>query len=235
MSESASTRGSVQGPTWLDLYDWRVRVAGLYGERANALRRGEAADVIWDLFRRGRDALFAGHPQTPLNDADRASFAGLRYYPYDPAYCLTATLTLAEDPTPAVLPASGEHTMRFHLAGQVTANIGGEPISLAVYWIDVYGGGLLLPFRDATSNTTTYGGGRYLFDTVKGSNFVRLDSPHGEADRMGYAGGPILLDFNYAYNPSCAYDASWLCPLSPPGNRLTLPIAAGELAFHAGH
>jgi uncharacterized protein len=225
---------ATSGPTWLDLYDWRQRVGALYRERADALRHGDAAADVFERFCRARDALFAHHPQTPLNAADRASFRGLRYHPYDPSYCVAASLELAEDATPADLPASAAHSLRFHRAGRVSAAINGQPISLVVYWIDVYGGGLFLPFRDATSNMTTYGGGRYLFDTVKGSDFVRHDRPTGDATTMGYAGGPILLDFNYAYNPSCAYDARWLCPLSPPDNRLALPITAGELRYHAG-
>jgi uncharacterized protein len=232
MSQPTPTPVPAHAPTWLDLYDWRAHVAALYRDRADAVRRGEVAATVCDRFRHARDDLFARHPQTPLGAADQATFSGLRYFPYDPAFCVTATLELVEDPVPADLPASGEHAMRFHQAGRVNTSIKGEPISLMVYWIDVYGGGLFLPFRDATSTTTTYGGGRYLFDTVKGSDFVRLDSSAGTADRPGYAGGQILLDFNYAYNPSCAYDARWLCPLSPPGNRLALPVTAGELAFH---
>jgi hypothetical protein len=222
-------------PTWLDLYDWRQRVSALYRDRADAVRRGEDAAAIFARFCRGRDALFAHHPQTPLSATDRATFAGLRYHPYDPAYRVTAALTLVEDPEPAELPASGAHAMRFHRAGRVSATIAGQPISLLVYWIDVYGGGLFLPFRDGTSKATTYGGGRYLFDTVKGSDFERLDATEGVTAAMGYAGGALVLDFNYAYNPSCAYDARWLCPLSPPDNRLALPISAGELAYSAGH
>lgn len=236
MSGPVDSGRATSAPTWLDLYDWRTRVAAIYRERANALRRGEDAAMIWDRFRRERDALFASHPQTPLGAADRAAFGGLRYHAYDPAYCVRATLALTEDPAPADLPASGtQHAMRFHRAGQITATVQGQPISLVVYWIDVYGGGLFLPFRDATSNVTTYGGGRYLFDTVKGSDFIRLDDAASDAGRMGYGGGEITLDFNYAYNPSCAYDARWLCPLAPPGNRLALPIAAGEMSYAAGH
>src|SRR6185437_16744973 len=107
-------------------------------------------------------------------------------------------------------------------------------ITLAVYWIDVYGGGLFLPFRDATSGGETYGAGRYLHDTVKGSDLLRLDeSAITVSAASGYTGGRILLDFNYAYNPSCAYDPRWVCPLTPPENRLTVAIRAGERAYHA--
>ena len=86
---------------------------------------------------------------------------------------------------------------------------------LELYWIDVYGGGLFLPFRDATSGTETYGAGRYLLDTIKG------------ADLGGDAAG-LVVDFNYAYHPSCVYDPRWSCPLAPVANRLAVPIRAGE-------
>ena len=105
-----------------------------------------------------------------------------------------------------------------------------------MYWIDVYGGGLFLPFRDATCPDESYGGGRYLFDTVKGNDFLRLDVSDAAAaagDQVsGYLGGLVILDFNYAYNPSCAYDERWVCPLAPNENRLPVPIRAGERKFH---
>ena len=118
--------------------------------------------------------------------------------------------------------------MPLRRAGRVSFTLGGDAITLAVYWIDVYGGGLFLPFRDATSGGETYGAGRYLHDTVKGSELLLLD----DTDEHGYSGGQALLDFNYAYNPSCAYDPRWVCPLTPPENRLAVAIRAGELSFH---
>ncbi|HEY7117276.1 MAG TPA: DUF1684 domain-containing protein, partial [Tepidisphaeraceae bacterium] len=84
-----------------------------------------------------------------------------------------------------------------------------------------HGGGLYVPFADATSGTTSYGGGRYLLDTIKGADLGM------ERDRL-------VLDFNFAYNPSCAYDPRWVCPLSPPANRLTVPVRAGELKPEVG-
>ncbi len=126
------------------------------------------------------------------------------------------------------------HSPMFRRAARLTFTVAGQPAALLVYWIDVYGGGLFLPFRDETSGGETYGGGRYLFDTVKGSDFLRLDDRQNDGQNdtagMGYAGGRVLLDFNYAYNPSCAYDARWGCPLAPAENRLPQPIRAGELA-----
>jgi uncharacterized protein (DUF1684 family) len=225
-------------PTWLDLYDWRQRVARMYQERESALRLGEDELLVLRRFRATKDALFKRHPQSPLGPEDRRHFSGLSYFPHDPALRLEATLEPLGDEPPDTLDASGPHTMEFARAGRLRFAFAGAPTELIVYWIDVYGGGLFLPFRDATCGHETYGGGRYLFDTVKGSDFLRLDHPVDDGERgsgrqMGYAGGRVLLDFNYAYNPSCAYDPRWVCPLAPPGNRLHMPIRTGERAFHA--
>jgi uncharacterized protein (DUF1684 family) len=95
---------------------------------------------------------------------------------------------------------------------------------LTLWWIHAYGGGLFLPFRDGTGGHQTYGGGRYLTDTVKGT--------HGRGlTWLGH--DTVRLDFNYAYNPSCAYDDAWLCPLAPPENRVPAEIRAGELNYSA--
>jgi uncharacterized protein len=215
-------------PTWLDLYDWRTRVAAMYRERAQRIAAGEAPQAVWDSFRVAKDALFASHPQSPLDAAARATFRELAYFPYDPAFCVTATLEPDTEEEEVLAPSSGPHAMPLRRAGRVAFTLGGVAVSLAVYWIDVYGGGLFLPFRDTTSGSETYGAGRYLHDTVKGSDLLRLDHPSAP----GYAGGSVLLDFNYAYNPSCAYDPRWVCPLTPAENRLTVDIRAGERAYH---
>ena len=73
--------------------------------------------------------------------------------------------------------------------------LGGE---LTVYWLGGYGGGVFMPFGDATNGSTTYGGGRYLLDGVKGAD-------------LGVVDGRLILDFNFAYNPSCAYSTRWVC------------------------
>ena len=216
-------------PTWLDLYDWRGRVAGLYRERARRFQAGEEAAAVLAWFRAQKDALFAGHPQSPLTAAQRRTFAGLRYFPYDPAWRVAAHLTplpMVEEPS----AAAEAHGMPLRPAARLEFALDGHPLALVVYWIDVYGGGLFLPFRDATCGGESYGGGRYLFDTVKGSDFLRLPDGHA-AGTMGDSGGRVLLDFNEAYNPSCAYDARWVCPLAPPTNRLPVPIRAGEQRF----
>ena len=93
--------------------------------------------------------------------------------------------------------------------------LAGWPVALEAYWLEGYGGGVFVPFRDDTCGQETYGGGRYVLDTVKGAD-------------LGTDGDRLILDFNFAYNPSCAYDAGWVCPLAPPANFLPLAVTAGE-------
>lgn len=220
-------------PTWLDLYDYRRRVADLYRERERAYHAGVDEAETLRRFRAEKDRLFAGHPQSALPVEQRGQFGGLRYFPYAPELRVEAMLTPLEpdegEPEPQI-EASGSHTMRFRPAARASFTLDHTSATLTLYWIDVYGGGLFLAFRDATCPTESYGGGRYLFDTVKGSEPITLEGP--ASGTMGYAGGRILLDFNYAYNPSCAYDPRWVCPLAPRENHLPIPIRAGERTYH---
>ena len=192
----------------LDLLDWRRRVADLYAQ----VRAVAASDPPGALarFREGRDELFGSHPESPIPEADRVGFAGLPWWPYDPAWRFEASV----QPRPAerltVHSGTGEAFTLVRL-GAVETPVG----PLDVHWIDVYGGGLFLPFADATNGRDTYGGGRYLLDTVKGAD-------------LGGTRTTLVLDFNFAYHPSCAYDPRWSCPLAPPGNRLGGPVEAGE-------
>jgi len=194
----------------MTLLDWRRAVAALYA----AVRAGTARDPDGTLaaFRAGRERLIRDHPQSPVRPEERAVFPGLDHWPNDPAVRFEATVEPAE---PARLMATSLDGDPYPLdrIGRVRLPIG----ELDVYWIAVYGGGVFIPFRDATSGTESYGAGRYLLDTVKGADLG------GAVDRL-------ILDFNYAYNPSCAYDPRWSCPLAPPANWLTGPVRAGERA-----
>jgi uncharacterized protein (DUF1684 family) len=200
----------------LTLLDWRRAVAALYADvRAHADRDPEATLA---RFRAGRDRLFREHPDSPIPAGDRTAFAGLPYWPHDPA--LRFEVAVAEAPPLVVEEAPPLRVMATSLGGdeyplerigRVRLPIG----DLDVFWIAVYGGGVFVPFRDATAGTETYGTGRYLLDTVKGAD-------------LGGSGGRLVLDFNYAYHPSCAYDPRWSCPLAPPGNHLAVAIRAGE-------
>lgn len=208
---------------YLDLFDYRVRVFGLYRERNEALTRGDNPMSVWERLRKGRDELFGHHPQSALDQDDRARFQGLSYFPYNAAACVEATIDPNVEPRELTIGTSGEEAMPMRRVASVRFQLDGEPAALSLYWIDVYGGGLFLPFRDGSAPGETYGGGRYLFDTVKGSDFLRIGEEDGTMR--------IMLDFNYAYNPSCAYNPRWVCPLAPPENRLKMEIRAGERTF----
>jgi len=198
----------------LTLADWRERVAALYLAEPREGAAGAAA------FRRGRDRLFRDHPQSPLPAAARAGFGGLAWFPYDPAARVSARLEPAGDGGELAIETGGEDgTVRYRRLGRLATPWG----PLTLLWMLGYGGGLFLPFRDASSGGRTYGGGRYLTDTVKGT--------FGRGLTVAPDGG-VTLDLNYAYNPSCAYDSRWACPLAPAENWLEEPVEAGELAFH---
>ncbi len=193
--------------------DWKRRVGALYAE----VRGGGAGAEVAARFRAGRDALFATHPQSPLPPAARAGFAGARWFPYRDDLRVEATLEPDAGGAALELPVSTGEPARFRRIGWVSAEPGGAPVRLPVFWLEGYGGGLFLPFRDALAGRGTYGGGRYLLDTVKGADLGT------SAD-----GARLVLDFNYAYNPSCAYDPRWSCPLAPPESRLAVAIEGGE-------
>ncbi|TME89457.1 MAG: DUF1684 domain-containing protein [Chloroflexi bacterium] len=193
----------------LDLLDYRRRVRDLYGEvRALRERDARAAHQRW---RAVRDELFRSHPQSALPPEGRAAFRGLPYRDYDPAFAFTAVVRPLPRERYDVDTSTGG-VIRFVRFGAVDLPIG----TLEVLWLDEYSGGVFLPFRDATSGRTTYGGGRYLLDTAKGAD-------------LGSIGDALILDFNFAYHPSCVYDARWVCPLAPLANRLTAAVEAGEL------
>jgi len=208
---------------YLDLYDYRRRVFALYRERNEALRNGEHPEAVLQWFRDERDRLFAEHPQSALDEEQKRTFQNLAYFPFNPDACVEATVDPHVEPQRLQVHTSGEEAMPMSRAAILRFTLDGQRAELSMYWIDVYGGGLFLPFRDATAPAETYGGGRYLVDTVKGSDFL---TPPDENDLHR-----IQLDFNYAYNPSCAYNYRWVCPLAPPENRLTFPIRAGEKLF----
>ncbi|MGH8915774.1 MAG: DUF1684 domain-containing protein [Acidimicrobiia bacterium] len=192
----------------LDLWDYRRRVHDIY----RRVRAGGAGPDTWSQWVADRDALFATHPQSPIED--RSAFTGLPYFRYDPAWRATGRFIPVEDET-TVLGNSGEGVTTFVKVGSVEFEVSGNRGSLEVLWLDAYGGGVFLPFRDAGNGDATYGGGRYLLDTVKGAD-------------LGHEDEQIVLDFNYAYHPSCVHSYRWSCPLAPAANRLGFAVEAGE-------
>ncbi|MBA3943515.1 MAG: DUF1684 domain-containing protein [Herpetosiphonaceae bacterium] len=202
-------------PEQLALVDYRRCVAELYA----SVREGPGdPEVRWQHYRAGREHLFASHPQSPLSPAQQAHFHGLEYFPYDPALRFAVPLDTAVDAADFTLELRDDGPVRMRRCGRVNINIENQPVSLSLFWILGYGGGLFLPFRDQTNSHETYGGGRYLLDTIK------------HAD-LGQEGDRLVLDFNYAYNPSCAYNERWQCPLAPVENRLPVAVRAGEHAY----
>ena len=193
---------------YLELLDWRRRVSELFADLRS--RSHDAETLAW--FRAQKDALFKQHPQSPIPEAEREQFSGLAYWPYDAAARVEAHFSPTHEPQPK---AQGE--IAFTRIGHLTFDFRSEPLSLAAFWIEGYAGGLFVPFTDATSGHETYGGGRYLLDTVKSAD-LGSDA----------ATDTLVLDFNYAYHPSCTYDPRWICPLAPPDSRLAIPIRAGE-------
>jgi uncharacterized protein (DUF1684 family) len=194
----------------LTLLDWKRRIFELYEE----VRHDPEPESSWRRWRETRDELFRAHPQTPLAPERRDSFDGVPYYDYDPSLRVLGVVEAAER-VQREIATSGEHPYSFTRFARTRFELLGEEHALDLYWLDGYGGGLYLCFADATSGSETYGAGRYLLDTVKGSD-------------LGERNGNLVLDFNFSYNPSCSYDPRWVCPLAPPGNRLPVPVRGGE-------
>ncbi len=198
--------------TFAQLLDYRRRVDALYDE----IRRLSPKDPVsaHQRWRAVRDDLFGTHPQSAIAAEERAAFTGLSYYPYDPRYRYSAPLIEEPGERFEVQTSTGE-SMWLLPVGRVEIAVG----TLPVFWIDVYGGGIFIPFTDGTSNDTTYGGGRYLLDTAKGADL-------GSSER-----GELVLDLNFAYHPSCHYNYRWSCPLAGPESRLEARIEAGEMSW----
>lgn len=197
----------------LELMDWKRRVLAQYAR----VRAADGSALACAEFRGARDGMFRLHPQSPLGAESRAAFGGVPWFAHRPDLRVEAELEPEPDGPELVIPTSTGEPTRFTRIGRVRTALGGQEVSLAVYWLEGYGGGLFLPFRDALAGGETYGGGRYLLDTVKGADLGVSDD-----------GARLVLDFNYAYNPSCAYDPRWSCPLAPPENRIDVAVEAGE-------
>jgi uncharacterized protein (DUF1684 family) len=195
--------------TPLDVTDWRRRVFRLYDEVRGIADPAEA-HAHW---RRERDALFATHPASPLLPDDRDGFTGLPVADYDPAWRFELEL-LPAGATTFEYETGTDGTVVYERAGIVRVPEVGD---LDVWRHTGYGGGLFLPIKDGLRGRGTYGGGRYLLDTIKGAE-LGLDP----------VANTLVIDLNFAYNPSCAYDPAWACPLAPAGDTTTVEIPVGE-------
>ncbi len=164
-------------------------------------------------YRRRRDHFFAHHPNSPLTDEQRARFSGLDYFPERADLALSLTLDESgESVGDAVeMPTTDDKAKPFTRAGSVRFELDGEPVTLTVFR-EGERGSLFIPFRDASAGSETYEFGRYL-------------EPQSRPD------GTLDIDFNYAYNPFCAYGEGWSCPIPPEENHLAVTIPAGERVF----
>ena len=201
------------GTDYVALADWRRRVAELYQHVREASRRDPAAaHADWIET---RNTLFRTHACTPLGEEARRSFTGLTHAPYRPEWRVVGRVEWNMGREAVQVDAGQDGVMTLLRVARVAFLCPGGEGELDVFWVAGYGGGLFLPFGDATNGVTTYGGGRYLIDTIKGADL---------------GGGPtdLVLDFNFAYNPSCAYDPRWVCPLAQPGNVLGFEVEVGE-------
>ncbi len=191
------------------LLGWRRQVASLYAE---VRKTGDARDAhrIWQS---GRNRLLGSHPQSPIPAHRRATFESVPVASYDPALRFAAQVGTDVAAARIEVTAGTDGTVPFERAGIVHLDGVGD---LDVWRLASYGGGIFVPIRDRRTDGATYPGGRYVIDTVKGAD-------------LGGDDGCLIVDLNFAYNPSCAYDPSWACPLAPPGNTVPVPVNAGEL------
>ena len=198
---------------YLDLADYRRKVHAIY---SGVRDRRIPIEQRWSYWVQARNELIGHHAQSALSAEQRAEFTSLVYYPYDPT--MRFVLEVDENPGPEILetPLQEDGNFSMKRIGKVNFDMNGEKASLSLFCILGYAGGLFLPFRD--TNTESYQGTRYLLDTIKGTD-------------LGMEAGKLVLDFNFAYNPSCAYHPRWHCPLAPIENWLKVPIKAGEKVY----
>jgi uncharacterized protein len=171
-------------------------------------------------FRRAVDRFMATHPQSPLSDEVLAAFSGLAYYDENPALSLTVMVDRLPDDEPLVEMETSTGEMRLYRRwGTFSFAVQGEMATLTIY-SDPHGHDFFLPFKDGTNGRATYGAGRYLDNHRPG--LEQLDDTE------------FIVDFNYCYNPYCAYSPAYSCPLPPPENWLKVAIEAGEKKFPQG-
>jgi uncharacterized protein (DUF1684 family) len=160
-------------------------------------------------FRREKDAFFASHPQSPLTPEQKREFKGLHYFPENPALRLELPVEAYPDPPEIEMQTSTGDVQTYRKLGKIHFAVDGLPAELTIYYNE---NGYFLPFVDALAGKETYPAGRYL-----------------EPEPL--PGGKFRVDFNLAYNPYCAYNEYWSCPLTPFENRLKVPIRAGEKIY----
>ncbi len=166
-----------------------------------------------DTFRAQKDDFFRSDYQSPLAPDQKHSFTGLKYFPENSALRLELPLEAFPRPERIEMQTSTGDVQVYHKHGRIHFQVDGQPAELTIYESP---NGFFLPFVDSLAGKETYPAGRYL-----------------EPDPL--PDGRFLVDFNLAYNPYCAYNDHWSCPLTPAENRLRVPIRAGEKLFDGSH
>ena len=162
-----------------------------------------------DMFRAEKDAFFGGNAQSPLTREQRKDFKGLIYFPENEALCLEVKVEEFPDKDQFNMQTSTGDVQVYERFGKFSFDVEGEQAELTIYRSQH---GFFLPFVDSLADVETYPAGRYL-----------------EPEPL--PGGRFIVDFNYAYNPYCAYNEMWSCPITPAENRLKVAIRAGEKLF----
>ncbi len=188
-----------------EVLDWRRRVGAIY----RAVRAATDPAEGHALWTAGRDDLLRHHPASPVPSASRAEYPGADVAAYDPLFRYVVAVDRDVEPETREVATGTDGVVPFERVGRVTLPLG----ELDLWWLAGYGGGVFLPVKDTDS--ASYGGGRYLLDTVKGAD-------------LGGGAGELVVDLNFAYQPSCAYDEAWACPLAGPTNTLAVPVPVGE-------
>jgi len=179
------------------------------------VREMPRAEDAWRHWHQIRSTLFKHHPMSPLPSERRPHFKAIPVFDYDPDLRFAVKTQSVQGPSETV-DVGTDGTLNRKPLFQTIGLAGRLGAELTVYWIGGYGGGLFLPFTDASSGLETYGGGRYLLDAIKGADLGQTRD------------GTLILDFNFAYNPSCALNDAYVCPLAPPENRLPIAVQGGE-------
>ncbi len=164
-----------------------------------------------ESFRAEKDQFFATHPQSPLTPEQKRQFKGLNYFPVNPALRLEIVVEEFPQKDKVQMPTTTGGAQTYTRYGKIKFTVDGQETELTIY---AGQHGFFLPFVDSLAGKESYGAGRYLEPEPLGKN------------------NKFIVDFNLAYNPFCAYNDRWACPITPSENRLKVPIHAGEKLFH---
>lgn len=164
--------------------------------------------------RKGKDEFFASAHESPFHSHESVKFSGLKYFGPDPKYRINAKFQRYGRPETVTLITSTGTQQRFHKFGYFEFKIEGKKVGLQAYRsVERANNELFIPFKDATSAIESYGAARYIdLEITPDDHYV--------------------IDFNYAYNPHCAYSEDYVCPLPPRENWLNVEIRAGEKNYH---